>query len=142
MVGSITKALTTLMLARLVDEKRITWDSSATTLLPSFALGDAGTTAKVHVEHLVCACTGLPRRDSEFTFEFGGLTPREIMEVLATMQPTSAFGELYQYSNLLAAAAGFIGGHVAYPKLELGKAYDRAMRSRVIVPLGGARVCI
>ena len=52
------------------------------------------------------------------------------------MQPTTEFGELYQYSNLLAAAAGFIGGHVAYPKLELGKAYDKTMRSRVFGPLG------
>jgi CubicO group peptidase (beta-lactamase class C family) len=136
MVGSITKALTTLMLAKLVDEKRIAWDSPATTLLPSFELGDADTTAKVQVEHLVCACTGLPRQDLEFTFEFGGVTPRQIMDVLATMQPTSAFGELYQYSNLLAAAAGYIGGHVAFPKLELGEAYDQAMRSRVFVPLG------
>ena len=35
------------------------------------------------------------------------------MAPLATMQPTSEFGELFQYSNLMAAAAGFVGGHVA-----------------------------
>ena len=52
------------------------------------------------------------------------------------MQPTSKFGELFQYSNPLAAAAGFIGGHVAFPKLELGKAYDQAMQTRVFDPLG------
>jgi CubicO group peptidase (beta-lactamase class C family) len=52
------------------------------------------------------------------------------------MQPTSKFGELFQYSNPLAAAAGYIGGHVAFPKLELGKAYDEAMRTRVFDPLG------
>jgi hypothetical protein len=52
------------------------------------------------------------------------------------MQPTSRFGELFQYSNPLAAAAGFIGGHVAFPDLELGAAYDRAMQTRVFDPLG------
>src|SRR5947208_15079642 len=52
------------------------------------------------------------------------------------MQPTSKFGELFQYSNPLAAAAGFLGGHVAYPDLELGRAYDEAMRTRVFEPLG------
>lgn len=135
MIGSQTKALTTLMLAKLVDERRIEWDSFARTLLPSFALGDAETTAKVQVKHLVCACTGLPRQDYEFSFEFGNVTPQQMMDVLATMQPTSEFGELYQYSNVLAAAAGYVGGHVVYPKLELGEAYDRAMRSRVFVPL-------
>lgn len=136
MIASNTKPLTTLMLAKLVDEKRIAWDSPATRLLPSFALGDPDTTAKVQVKHLVCACTGLPRQDFESTFEFGNLTPDTAMAVLATMQPTSEFGELFQYSNPLAAAAGFIGGHVAFPKLELGTAYAKAMRSRVFVPLG------
>lgn len=136
MIGSITKPLTTLMLAKLVDEGRIAWDSPATHVLPSFALGDPDTTAKVQIKHLVCACTGLPRQDDEWIFEFGGVGPQQVMDLLATMQPTSGFGELYQYSNVLAAAAGFIGGHVAYPTLELGKAYDETMRSRVFVPLG------
>lgn len=58
------------------------------------------------------------------------------MATLGTMQPTSKFGELFQYSNPLAGAAGFIGGHVAFPKIELGKAYDEAMRTRVFEPLG------
>ena len=54
----------------------------------------------------------------------------------ATMQPTSKFGELFQYSNPMAAAAGFLGGHVAFPKLELGAAYDKAMQTLVFDPLG------
>ena len=136
MIASNTKALTTLMLAKLVDSKRIAWDSPARSLLPSFRLGDPETTAKVQVRHLICACTGLPRQDFEWLLGYGDLTPAKAMDLLATMQPTSDFGELYQYSNPLAAAAGFVGGHVAFPKLELGKAYDEAMRSRVLLPLG------
>jgi CubicO group peptidase (beta-lactamase class C family) len=137
-VASNTKALTTLMLAKLVDEKKLTWDTTATSLLPSFKLGDADTTSKVMVKHLICACTGLPRQDMEWLLEFGKLTPEGAMATLGTMQPTSKFGELFQYSNPLAAAAGFIGGHVAFPKLELGKAYDEAMKTRVFGPLGMA----
>lgn len=48
-VASNTKALTTLMLAKLVDEKKLTWDTQVTTLLPQFKLGDADTTSKVLV---------------------------------------------------------------------------------------------
>ncbi|HUS31352.1 MAG TPA: serine hydrolase domain-containing protein [Kofleriaceae bacterium] len=136
MVASNTKAMTTLMLAKLVDEKKLTWDSTATSLLPSFKLGDADTTSKVMVKHLICACTGLPRQDMEWLLEYGKLTPEGALATLGTMQPTSKFGELYQYSNPLAAAAGFLGGHVAFPKLELGKAYDQAMQARVFGPLG------
>ena len=33
-------------------------------------------------------------------------------------------------------AAGFIAGHLAEPKLELGNAYDRAMQTRIFEPLG------
>jgi CubicO group peptidase (beta-lactamase class C family) len=135
-VASNTKALTTLMLAKLVDDKKFGWDTTATTLLPSFKLGDADTTSRVQVKHLICACTGLPRQDLEWLFQFKGVTPDGALATLATVQPTSKFGEMFQYSNLLAGAAGFIGGHVVHPKLELGAAYDRAMQSLVFDPLG------
>ena len=53
------------------------------------------------------------------------------LALLATMQPTSKFGELFQYSNLMAAAAGYTAGHVLYPKMEIGVAYVRfAVRHR------------
>jgi CubicO group peptidase (beta-lactamase class C family) len=136
MIASNTKALTTLMLAKLVDEKRIGWETPVTQLLPSFRLGDADTTRQVLVKHLICACTGLPRQDLEWIFQFQGVTCEQAMATLATMQPTSKFGEMFQYSNPLAGAAGFVGGHVLYPRLELGKAYDEAMRTRVFEPLG------
>ncbi|HZF52699.1 MAG TPA: serine hydrolase domain-containing protein [Polyangiaceae bacterium] len=135
-VASNTKAMTTLMLAKLVDQKQLTWETTATSLLPTFKLGDADTTSRVLVKHLICACTGLPRQDFEWLLQFKDLKPEGVMAILGTMQPTSKFGELFQYSNPLAAAAGFIGGHVAFPKLELGAAYDRAMQTLVFDPLG------
>ena len=136
MIASNTKAMTTLMLAKLVDEKRLTWDTLVTGVLPSFKLGSAETTAQVRVKHLICACTGLPRQDYEWLFQFEGVTPEGALATLGTMQPTSKFGEMFQYSNPLAAAGGFAGGHVAFPELELGAAYDRAMQTRVFGPLG------
>jgi CubicO group peptidase (beta-lactamase class C family) len=136
MIASNTKAMTTLMLGKLVDEKKMTWESTATSLMPSFKLGSPETTSQVKVKHLICACTGLPRQDMEWILEYANATPEDAMKMLGTMQPTSGFGELFQYSNPLAAAAGYIGGHVAYPDLELGKAYDEAMRTRVFEPLG------
>ena len=136
MIASNTKALATLMLAKLVDAKKLTWETPATQALPTFKLGDAATTRQVHIKHLICACTGMPRQDMEWLLEFDSVTPEDAMAVLATMQPTSKFGELFQYSNPMAAAAGFLGGHVAYPQDELGAAYDRAMQSLVFAPLG------
>jgi len=134
--ASNTKAMTTLLLAELADEKKLRWDQPVTEIYPSFKLGDAATTRQVLVKHLVCACTGLPRQDLEWLFEYKDATPSSAMALLGTMQPTSKFGEVFQYSNLMAAAAGYVGGSLAVPGKELGAAYDEAMRTRVFLPLG------
>ncbi|HPM56577.1 MAG TPA: serine hydrolase domain-containing protein, partial [Thermomonas sp.] len=136
MIASNTKALTTLMLAKLVDAGKLDWNARAEDVYPAFKLGDAATTDKVLVKHLICACTGLPRQDMEWLFEGEKQTPETVMTTLGTMQPTSGFGELFQYSNPMAAAAGYIGGQVAYPGEELGASYDKAMQALVFDPLG------
>ncbi len=135
-IASNTKGMTTLLLAKLVDEGKLTWDTPVVSVMPTFKLGDADTTSKVLVKNLVCACTGLPRQDTEWLFEFKSSTPKSTMDLLGTMQPTSKFGEMFQYSNILAAAAGFVAAHVLHPKKELGAAYDDAMREKVFAPLG------
>lgn len=136
--ASNTKALTTLLLAQLVDEKRMRWDQPVSEVHPSFALGDAATTKQVLVKHLVCACTGMPRQDLEWLFEYEDYSPAATMTMLGTMQPTSRFGEVFQYSNLMAAAAGFVGAATVLPGREIGAAYDEAMRTRIFEPLGMA----
>ena len=136
MIASNTKALTTLLLAKLVAEGKLSWDTPVTSVLPSFKLGDADTTRQVKIRQLICACTGLPRQDMEWIFQFQGVMPADAMATLATMQPTTKFGEMFQYSNPMAGAAGFTAGHVLYPSLELGAAYDKAMQTQVFDPLG------
>jgi CubicO group peptidase (beta-lactamase class C family) len=134
--ASNTKAMTTLLLAELVDEHKLRWDEPVTEAYPDFRLGDGDTTRQVLVKHLVCACTGLPRQDFEWLFNFGMATPQSSLAILGTMQPTSRFGEVFQYSNLMAAAAGYVAASVINPQQELGAAYDEAMRSKVFEPLG------
>jgi CubicO group peptidase (beta-lactamase class C family) len=136
MAASNTKGITTLLLSELVDEKKLRWDEPVTEAYPSFKLGDADTTKKVLVKNLICACTGLPRQDLEWLFEFKNATPASSLALLGTMQPTSKFGEVFQYSNLMAAAAGYVGAHLIYPNLELGVAYDKAMQEKIFDPLG------
>ena len=136
MIASNTKAMTTLLLAKLVDQGKLTWDTPVTSVYPDFKLGDADTTKQVLVRHLICACTGVPRQDMEWLFNFGAATPESCMKVLGTMQPTTKFGETFQYSNMMAGAAGFVAGHVLFPKKDLGAAYDEAMKTQVFGPLG------
>jgi CubicO group peptidase (beta-lactamase class C family) len=135
MVASNTKPLTTLMLAKLVEEGKFSWETPVTVIYPTFKLGSAETTASIQLKHLVCACTGTPRNDWNI-LEIQGSTPKQKVDGLAAFAPTSKPGEMLRYSDLLVAAAGFVGGHAAYPELELGGAYDRAMQTRVFGPLG------
>jgi CubicO group peptidase (beta-lactamase class C family) len=136
MAASNTKGMTTLLLARLVDQGKLRWDEPVIEAYPTFKLGDADVTRKLLVKHLICACTGLPRQDLEWIFEFKNATPESSLALLGTMQPTSSFGEVFQYSNLMATAAGYVGAHLYGPNSDLGSAYDKAMQSLVFTPLG------
>ena len=136
MAASNTKGMTTLLLAKLVDGGKVKWDDLVTKAYPKFKLGDAKTTAQVRMEHLICACTGLPRQDLPWLFEFRKANAALSMELLGKMQPTSGFGEVFQYSNIMASGAGYVAGYLYNPKMELGTAYDEAMRKMIFEPLG------
>lgn len=136
MIASNTKSMSTLLLAELVDEDKLRWDEPATEAYPGFRLGSNETTHKVLMRHLVCACTGLPRKDYEWLFTTTSKTPASDTFVqLAATEPTSGFGEVFQYNNLMASAAGYIGAHIVHPDRELGAAYDAAMQERIFGPL-------
>lgn len=136
MIASMSKPLSTLLMAVLIDEGKFTWDTPATQILPSFALGDPDATKQLMMKHTACACTGLPRHDMEAFFEYSVLTPEKMIEGMKAMKPTTGFGETYQYSNPLVAAGGFIAAHALYPKKPLGPAYQEAMRLKVFEPAG------
>jgi CubicO group peptidase (beta-lactamase class C family) len=135
-IASNGKALTTLMLARLVEAGRLDWDTPVVSLWPEFRLGDSEMTRQVRVSQLICACTGMPRQDYEWLFEGENSTAASMMHLLFSAQPTSAFGDTYQYSNLMAAAGGYLGARILYPRRELGAGYDAAMQRLVYDPLG------
>lgn len=136
MVASNTKGMATLLLSVLADEGKLRWDQKVTDLYPSFRLGSDAVTQSTLVRHLVCACTGLPRKDYAFILADAGAPASDTFRQLAETQPTSKFGELFQYNNLMASAAGYLGGSLAYPKMELGAAFDKAMQTRIFGPLG------
>ena len=139
MIASNTKSMATLLLAKLVDQGKLRWDQKVVEVYPSFRLGDDATTAATEIRHLVCACTGLPRKDMEWLFATDENTPAtDTFRQLAATQPTSKFGEAFQYNNLMASAAGYVAGHMFYPDMELGAAFDRAVKEQITDPLGMA----
>ena len=137
MIASNTKSMATLLLAKAVGEGRIGWDDPVTKAYPAFRLGSPETTSKALIRHLVCACTGLPRKDLEWLLtDVDQSGAEDSFTQLAATLPTSGFGEAFQYNNLMASAAGYVAAHLYYPQLEIGAAFDRAMKEHVFDPLG------
>lgn len=138
-VASMSKPLTSLLMARLVDEGKLSWDTPAAQILPSFAVGDPDLTKRIAMKHTVCACTGLPRQDMETVFDGAGKTAEQLVAGLQAMKPTTAFGETFQYSNRLVAAGGYLAARAAEPKKPLDEAFQAVMMDRIFGPLGMKR---
>jgi hypothetical protein len=79
----------------------------------------------------------MPRRDAELLFD-GEATPEQRIAALRGERPTTAFGETFQYSNLMVALGGYAAAHVFDRGAELAPAYEHAMRDLVFRPLGMA----
>jgi CubicO group peptidase (beta-lactamase class C family) len=142
-IASNTKGMGTLLLAKLVDEGKLDWDQPVSQVYAPFKLGSDQTTAKVLVKHLVCACTGLPRKDYQVIFNSDpNAAAKDTFAQLATTEPTSGFGEIFQYNNLMASAAGYLGGYLTDPKGDLDRAFERAVTEKVWKPLGMSRTTL
>jgi CubicO group peptidase (beta-lactamase class C family) len=137
MIGSVTKSMTTMLAATLVDDELLGWDTPVATVLPELAAGNAEMTRRLTVRDAFCNCTGLPGRDLEFLFTADELTPETVVASLRDVAPTAGHGERFLYNNLLIAAAGYMLGVAASDSPRgLAEGYDVAMRERVLGPIG------
>jgi len=137
MIGSTGKTMTSLLVAHLADKGRLTWDTPVQEILPEFALADPEISRQVTIRHLLCACTGVPRRDFEFAFNADTLTAEQIIASLQTFEVFTGFGEAFQYSNQLIGTAGWAaaaanGAEWGY----LNQGYFDAMQAEIFGPLG------
>jgi len=100
-------------------------------------LADPELPQQITLRNLVCACSGVPRRDFEVLMNFDNLSPEDIVESLASFELFTDFGEAFQYSNQMVAAGGYAAAAVAgaeYGSLHDG--YMEAIQERVIAPIG------
>lgn len=135
MIGSITKSLTSLMMAKLVDLEIMDWDMQVVKTLPGFTLADPDLTGKLLMKHTVSASTGMPRRDVEMIFAPADSGEAAIKQMV-TMAPTTGFGETFQYSNHLVALGGFAAANVYKDSGSLLEKYYAAMQQLIFKPLG------
>jgi CubicO group peptidase (beta-lactamase class C family) len=141
MIGSLTKSMTGVMTATLVDDGLLDWDAKVTSLWPGFELSDPSSTALLTLRHLLTHSSGLPRYDIPLFVEYQ--RPRTLIQFLREIPSIAAPGQVYDYSNQGYAAGGFIASSVVSRRGEsLYAAYARAMQQRVFDPLGLERTTL
>lgn len=143
MLGSVSKSFTTTMMASMVDDGLFDWDTPVVAIDPGFQFSDPQLTAEITMRNLVCACTGVPRRDLELLLNAHEMTAEEIIDSLAGFEVFTDFGEAFQYSNQMVAAGGYIaalaGGGIMG---DLDDGYTQELQHRVLDPLGMERTTL
>ncbi len=137
MIGSTGKTITTMLMAAMVDDGLFDWDTRVVDVLPQFRVADPELTEAMVMWHLVCACSGVPRRDLELLFNADELTAEDVVESLATFEFFTDFGEVFQYSNQLVGTGGYAAAAaagVAWGNLWQG--YADALERRLLEPIG------
>ncbi len=131
-IASNSKAMTTALLGRLVDQGKLRWDDPVTKYLPQFHMYDPWVTANMRVADLLTHSSGLPEGGGDLMLwpEPNAFTRADIIHGLAYIRPGYSFRSRYQYDNLLYVVAGEVAAAAG------GAPYETLMRREVFEPLG------
>jgi CubicO group peptidase (beta-lactamase class C family) len=128
-VGSITKPWTATMIMQLVDEGRLSLDTTVAEVLPGVRLGAADVAAQVTVRHLLTHTSGIDGDIFTDTGRGGDCVERYVAE-LADAVMIHPVGAAYSYCN-----SGFVLLGRIIEVLD-GREWDESLRARLIGPLG------
>ncbi|WP_460875462.1 serine hydrolase [Rhodanobacter koreensis] len=134
-IASNSKAMTTALLGRLVDQGKLHWDDPVTKYLPQFRMHDPWVTQQMRVADLLTHSSGLPEGGGDLMLwpEPNDFTRADIIHGLAYIKPGYSFRSQYQYDNLLYVVAGEVAAAAG------GAPYETLMHREVFEPLGLAR---
>ena len=131
-IASNSKAMTSTLLARLVQQGKLRWDDSVTTYLPDFRMYDPWVTKNMQVGDLLVHHSGLPEGGGDLMLwpQPNHFTRRDIIHGLRYIKPAYSFRAGYAYDNLLYVVAGEVAAAAG------GAPWDQLMRREVFAPLG------
>ncbi|MBD8874114.1 serine hydrolase [Rhodanobacter sp. DHB23] len=134
-IASNSKAMTTALLGRLVDQGKLHWDDPVTKYLPGFQMYDPWVTKNMRVADLLTHSSGLPEGGGDLMLwpEPNGYTRADIIHGLRYIKPGYSFRSKYEYDNLLYVVAGEVAAAAG------GAPYETLMHREVFQPLGLSR---
>jgi CubicO group peptidase (beta-lactamase class C family) len=128
-VGSITKLWTTTMIMQMIEERRLSLDTTIGDLLPCARIGAADIGGRVTVRHLLSHTSGL---DGDLFTDTGRGDDcvRRYVDELADAASVFEPGTAYSYCN-----SGFVLAGRVIEALD-GRPWEESLRDRLIGPLG------
>src|SRR5215218_8770042 len=142
-IGSITKSMTALLLATLVDEGVFSWDDRAVDLWPAFQAPTPELTQSLRVRDLlgmgsgIAESTDLSLAAVEFFMSGGTVSAGDVLRSIAALPVIAPPDTTFSYNNTLYAAAAYLGllaNGAASEMLE--ETYAAQVRQRVLDPIG------
>src|SRR5258705_9110730 len=128
-LASVSKSVGSTVVAELVGEGKITWDSKLSTLDPAFAMFDPWVTREITIRDMYAHRSGLPEHSGDLLEDLG-FTRAQILQRLRYQHPKSSFRSHYAYTNF-----GLTEGGVAAAKAS-GLEWEEASEQKLYKPLG------
>ena len=134
-IASNSKAMTTAVLARLVDRGKLYWSDPVTQYLPEFKMSDPWITRELQVRDLLIHNSGLREGAGDLMLwpEPNLFTRADILAAFAHLKPQQSFRSSYAYDNLMYVVAGEVAAAAS------GVSYETLVARELFEPLGMSR---
>jgi CubicO group peptidase (beta-lactamase class C family) len=131
-IASNSKAFTSAALGMLMDEKKLTWDTKVTDIIPEFKMYNPYVTEEFTIRDLLTHRSGLGLGAGDLMFwpDQNNFTLKDIIHNLRYLKPVSGFRTKYDYDNLLYIVAGEVVARVS------GMPWEDFVETRILKPLG------
>jgi CubicO group peptidase (beta-lactamase class C family) len=129
-IASLSKALSSTLVAAVVSDGTTTWDATIGSLAPDFALADPYVSDQVTIRDMLCHRSGLPAYGGDplvFTF---GYDRDECLRRLRHYALATPFRTTWAYSNLGLSAGAYAAAQAA------GQSWEELAEARLFAPLG------
>lgn len=126
-IASCTKSFTSAIIAILVDEGKLDYDTPIIEYLPDFRMYDEYTTKSCTLRDMLNHRTGLPGHDSLYVDE---IDRAELFKRMRYIEPNAPMRTVTQYNNVVYTMIGYIAERIT------GETWDNLIKDWLLKPLG------
>lgn len=140
-LGSASKPISDTLVATLLDDAGLSWDTRAVDLYADFQLGTGETSERITIRDLLSMRAGISNADG--LWENQRLSPSQLIDALAEVDLARDPGDQFEYDNLGMAAGVYLGVLSAAPQTrDLFASYANLMQENLLGPMGMTRTSV